>query len=149
MWQTVALWPPSEPGSSSVCGCVWGSPWCWRCFRLLSASACCPGRCTCPSGPRRRCTATTKTKKKGMNPVFTDLRKDTVRSYLTCSEPPQAPFRPSWLWTTCGRSWAAAERTLGRPCRATGCNGTARPSARCSAPSGSPVDENRKWWKET
>lgn len=75
MWQTVALWPPSEPGSSSVCGCVWGSPWCWRCFRLLSASACCPGRCTCPSGPRRRCTATTKRKKKGMNPVFTDLRK--------------------------------------------------------------------------
>ena len=45
----VDLWPLSEPGSSSLCGCVWGSLWCWRCSRLLSASACCPGPSTCPS----------------------------------------------------------------------------------------------------
>lgn len=47
--QTPPIWtelsPLSVPGSSSVCGCVWGSPWCWPCPLLWSASTCYPTLC--------------------------------------------------------------------------------------------------------
>lgn len=141
MW--VDLWPRSGPGSSSASWCVWGSPWCWQHSHPSPASVCCQGRCTFPSGPRRRCRATVHWRKNNPNPVRMKVFD------LTCSEPRRDPCHPSGLSMTCGWSWAAGERTLGRPCQATGCNGTVSPSARCPAPFGSTAQwmnyYNRKW----
>lgn len=65
--------------------------------------------------------------------------EETETHHLTCSEWRRGPYRLSWPLRTCGWSWGAGEQSPGPPCQATVCTGTARLSARCSAPSDSPA----------
>lgn len=63
---------------------------------------------------------------------------------VTCSVPPLDPCPVDDCdWMICEQSSAVAERTLGPPCQATGCNGTEELFAHGSVPSLSPVENPR------